>query len=183
MLPWSERVAMLGVHPDVGTRDDIARLSAELMQRNKRIKELEAKNTKLQEANGHYLEVCSERQNLNKRIEELETAVGEWRDKADSELAINAELHTETAHKTEQIKELEYNNALLEKRRGGECKKCGSWVCPPLTCFSCLVGEDMKSELRKTNEKLTLRIEELEAEIQEVANQLLTLYTDCCDTV
>lgn len=29
----------------------------------------------------------------------------------------------------------------LEHRRGGECRVCGSWVCPPLTCMACLENE------------------------------------------
>ena len=41
------------------------------------------------------------------RIKELELAVKEWRQKADSELDLNAKLHTETAHQAKRIKELE----------------------------------------------------------------------------
>ncbi len=66
-----------------------------------------------------------------------------------------------------EIKDLKENNELLKKRRGGECSKCGSWVCPPLTCTSCNAGEDYKSVLRKTNGDLTIQVarqaEELEA--------------------
>lgn len=31
-LPWSERITMLSINPDAATREDIARLAAELME-------------------------------------------------------------------------------------------------------------------------------------------------------
>jgi hypothetical protein len=46
-------------------------------------------------------------------------------------------------------------NKRLQKRRGGECERCGSWVCPPLICMSCLAGENLESKLRKLNGDLT----------------------------
>ncbi|KKM77435.1 hypothetical protein LCGC14_1370080 [marine sediment metagenome] len=65
MLPWNEKVPMLSIHPDAATRDDIARLAAELMEANKQlnnardclwgrkadyVKNLETENKKLKES-------------------------------------------------------------------------------------------------------------------------------------
>lgn len=35
------------------------------------------------------------------------------------------------------IQDLKADIRTLDRRRGGECEKCGRWVCPPLTCHSC----------------------------------------------
>ena len=40
-LPWSERVAMLSINPDARGKDDIARLSAELMDTCQKLTKLE----------------------------------------------------------------------------------------------------------------------------------------------
>jgi len=48
-----------------------------------------------------------------------------------------------------KAKQLQAENEILERRRGGECEQCGSWVCPPLTCMSCLSGQDLTSKIRK----------------------------------
>lgn len=50
----------------------------------------------------------------------------------------------------------------LEMRRGGECRKCGRWVCPPLTCMACLA--DASEELRTINADLTAEVERLTRE-------------------
>ncbi|KKN35453.1 hypothetical protein LCGC14_0783560 [marine sediment metagenome] len=59
---------------------------------------------------------------------------------------------------TAENKEMKEENTILENRRGGECEKCGSWVCPPLTCMSCLAGEDLESKLRNINADLTAKL-------------------------
>jgi len=55
------------------------------------------------------------------RIEELEKAVDEWRTKADSELAINARLHTETA----KLKELEGATRIICHVESCSCRTAG----------------------------------------------------------
>lgn len=52
-----------------------------------RIKELEAENGKLQEANGHYLAVCKENQGLEERIEVLESKISDAIELMDEEPA------------------------------------------------------------------------------------------------
>lgn len=55
---------------------------------------------------------------------------------------------------------------ISEKRRGGECQKCGSWVCPPLTCMACL--SNAPEEMRKINEVLTATVDEKDAELSRL---------------
>jgi len=62
---------------------------------------------KITDQSDHIDNLEVENRKLKERIEELELAVNEWREKADAELNINAKLHTETAHQAERIEELE----------------------------------------------------------------------------
>jgi len=39
-LPWDERITVLSVHPDAASRDDVARLAAELMEARAEIQRL-----------------------------------------------------------------------------------------------------------------------------------------------
>jgi len=71
---------------------------------------------------------------------ERDEATGEARKFRDDMLGVMQQRSKAEAERDEaeaRIEELEYRNGLLERRRGGECQICGSWVCPPLTCFSC----------------------------------------------
>jgi ribosomal protein L29 len=43
-LPWEERVALLSVHPDAASRDDVARLAAELMEMHAKLTPLRAQH-------------------------------------------------------------------------------------------------------------------------------------------
>ncbi len=61
---------------------------------------------------------------------------------------------------------------MLEKRRGGECEKCGSWVCPPLICMSCLAGVNKTSKLRTVNTELTNKNIQLQAQIKSLKRTL-----------
>lgn len=38
-LPWDERITVLSVHPDAASRDDVARLAAELMECRRDLRE------------------------------------------------------------------------------------------------------------------------------------------------
>jgi hypothetical protein len=42
-LPWIERLPMTSINPDAATRDDVARMAAELMECRKVILDLRAK--------------------------------------------------------------------------------------------------------------------------------------------
>lgn len=52
-------------------------------------------------------------------------------------------LLTDHDRQAEQLAAKDGEIAELGKRRGGECQKCGTWVCPPLTCYSCLRSLDI----------------------------------------
>jgi hypothetical protein len=60
------------------------------------------------------------------------------------------------------VEELKDALDLASRRRGGECWKCGRWVCPPLTCMACLA--DAPEELRAINADLTAEVEQLTAD-------------------
>ena len=40
-IPWGERVVTISIHPDMATRDDVAKLAAELMEANTEIERLQ----------------------------------------------------------------------------------------------------------------------------------------------
>ena len=63
--------------------------------------------------------------------------------------------------------ELRETNEYLEARRGGECKECGCWVCPPLTCLGCLANLGPEDEHRKTNQRLTSENESLRQRVEK----------------
>lgn len=50
MIPWSERVPMLSIHPDSASREDVARLAAELMEANHTLMALKVLLKKIDEA-------------------------------------------------------------------------------------------------------------------------------------
>lgn len=68
----------------------------------------------------------------------------------------------EVARLTAEVERLEEETDLASRRRGGECCKCGRWVCPPLTCMACLA--DAPEELRAINAGLTVEVEQLRRE-------------------
>lgn len=41
MIPWTERVPMLSIHPDAASREEVARMAAELMEALRSIDNLE----------------------------------------------------------------------------------------------------------------------------------------------
>jgi hypothetical protein len=41
-----------------------------------------------------------------------------------------------------RLEEAEERATIAESRRGGECKTCGKWVCPPLECYGCRPAAD-----------------------------------------
>lgn len=52
-LPWSERVAMLSIHPDAASREDVARLAAELMEAKHLLAALIAEHEVLRKVRSH----------------------------------------------------------------------------------------------------------------------------------
>jgi hypothetical protein len=72
-----------------------------------------------------------------------------------SETAYSVEtrdLHARIAELVAKLAEAEESAAYLEQRRGGECDKCGSWVCPPLRCVGCM----MKSRITPASDPTQL---------------------------
>lgn len=63
----------------------------------------------------------------------------------------------------------------------GWCQSCGALVFNSSRCHKC-DGKVKPFCVDIQLVQLKERIEELKAEIQEVANQLIDLYTDCCET-
>ena len=113
--PTKEQLKEL--HKDIMSGDVMTITTEHYKQQAEQIKALEAENKDL----GDGIEIVNNagvkiRRNLEARIEELEAVLKEWRDKADSELDINAGLHTENAHLHNRIKELETDKQRLRDR-------------------------------------------------------------------
>jgi len=73
-------------------------------------------------------------------------------------------------HEAEVKRLTEERDAALA-RRGGECKVCGGWVCPPLTCYACQAGLSPDDALRKENQQLTARAEMAELRVEKLTKQ------------
>ena len=83
--------------------DRIRKLERLNREKDERIKELEKRIEVIQRNRNS---IYNQKTRNYKRIKALENLFREWREKADAELNINAELHTETAHQDKRIKEL-----------------------------------------------------------------------------
>ena len=99
-------------------------------------------------------------QEKDERIKDLEVSVKEWRDKADSELTINAKLHTETAYQAKRIKELETEKAESLNRPHLEPTNC------PTYHDGCHCTVETLIHNIKRAEKADKRIKELEEAIK-----------------
>ena len=124
--PTNEQLKEL--HKDIMSGDVMTITTEHYKQQAERIKALEAENKDL----GDGVEIVNNagvkiRRNLEARIEELEAALKEWRDKADSELDINAGLHTENAHLQNRIKELEIESAINFDTAAKAYTACGNY--------------------------------------------------------
>ena len=67
-LPWNERVPMLSINPDAATRDDVARLAAELMDALAKLEAMERAAQTLALDLAGQIDTTEKRQSLANRL-------------------------------------------------------------------------------------------------------------------